>query len=75
MTTMRKIEIDETTAIVLERRAADRGLSVADLVAELTEYATEPADNAHYVIRYRLRDQEILILRVFHGKGSRTRVG
>jgi hypothetical protein len=41
---MRKIEIDETTAIVLERRAADRGLSVADLVAELTEYATEPAD-------------------------------
>lgn len=34
MNTMRKIEIDEATAIALERRAADRGVSVADLVAE-----------------------------------------
>jgi plasmid stabilization system protein ParE len=31
--------------------------------------------NAPYVIRYRLRDQEILVLRVFHGRESRTRVG
>ena len=38
---MRKIEVDETTAIVLERRAADRGLSVADLLAELA--AEDPA--------------------------------
>jgi predicted transcriptional regulator len=35
MTNRRKIEVDETTAIVLERRAADRGLSIADLLAEL----------------------------------------
>lgn len=38
---MRKIEVDEGTAVVLERRAADRGLSVADLLAEL---AAEPVD-------------------------------
>lgn len=41
---MRKIEVDEGTATVLERRAADRGLSVADLVAELAELAIEPID-------------------------------
>jgi predicted transcriptional regulator len=38
---MRKIEVDEATALVLERRAADRGLSVADLLAELA--AEDPA--------------------------------
>ena len=35
MANTRKIEVDEGTALVLERRAADRGLSVADLLAEL----------------------------------------
>jgi plasmid stabilization system protein ParE len=30
--------------------------------------------NAPYVIQYRVRDQEILILRVFHGREGRTRV-
>lgn len=30
--------------------------------------------NATYVIRYRLQDEEILILRVFHGKEARPRV-
>lgn len=39
MNTMRKIEVDEGTASALERQAADRGVSVADLVAEL---AAEP---------------------------------
>jgi hypothetical protein len=32
----RNIEVDETTAATLESRAAERGLSVADLVAEMT---------------------------------------
>ena len=41
MKVTRKIEIDEGTAQVLERRVADRGLSVADLVAELAEFAIE----------------------------------
>ncbi len=41
---MRKIEVDEGTAAVLERRAAECGLSVAELVAELAEFAAEPID-------------------------------
>jgi predicted transcriptional regulator len=32
----RNIEVDETTAATLESRAAERGLSVSDLVAEMT---------------------------------------
>jgi predicted transcriptional regulator len=44
MNTMRKIQIDEATAIALEQRAADRGVSVADLVAELAEHAVEPIE-------------------------------
>jgi len=42
MNTMRKIEVDESTASALERQAADRGVSVADLVAELAELAADP---------------------------------
>jgi predicted transcriptional regulator len=44
MDTMRKIEVDEGTAAALERQAADRGLSVADLVAELAEFAADPVE-------------------------------
>jgi predicted transcriptional regulator len=33
---MRKIEVDGATAETLEARAAERGLSVAELVAEMT---------------------------------------
>jgi hypothetical protein len=32
----RNIEVDEATASTLESRAAERGLSVADLIAEMT---------------------------------------
>jgi len=32
----RNIEVDETTASTLELRAAERGLSVSDLIAEMT---------------------------------------
>jgi predicted transcriptional regulator len=32
----RLIEIDETTAVTLDRRAAERGVSVSDLIAEMT---------------------------------------
>jgi hypothetical protein len=42
MNTMRKIEVDESTASALERQAANRGVSVADLVAELAGVAAEP---------------------------------
>jgi hypothetical protein len=35
----RLIEVDERTAITLEARAAERGLSVPDLVAEMTALA------------------------------------
>jgi hypothetical protein len=37
MTRTRKIEVDEHTADVLEARAQANGISVADLVADLTE--------------------------------------
>ena len=36
----RLIEVDERTAIALEERAAKRGLSVPDLVAEMASIAT-----------------------------------
>jgi hypothetical protein len=35
MTAMRAIEVDETTAAALEKSAAEQGVSVADLLAEL----------------------------------------
>jgi hypothetical protein len=38
----RTIEIDEDTATGLERRAAERGLSVSQLVAELVFLANQP---------------------------------
>jgi hypothetical protein len=38
----RLIEVDEQTAIALEARAAERGLSVPDLLAEITSLATSP---------------------------------
>ncbi|MBV8564277.1 MAG: hypothetical protein JO273_02355 [Methylobacteriaceae bacterium] len=34
--TKRTIEVDEATASVLESRAAERGMSVSDLLAEMT---------------------------------------
>jgi len=36
----RLIEVDEPTAVALETRAAERGLSVPELLAELTAVAT-----------------------------------
>jgi predicted transcriptional regulator len=41
--TVRKIEVDGLTAATLETRAAEQGISVADLVADLTRAALEPA--------------------------------
>jgi len=38
----RLIEVDERTAIALEARAAERGLSVPDLLAEMTSLAISP---------------------------------
>jgi len=38
----RLIEVDERTALALEARAAERGLSVPDLVAEMTALAASP---------------------------------
>jgi hypothetical protein len=40
--TTRLIEVDEKTASVLETRAAERGLSVPDLVADMTVLAASP---------------------------------
>lgn len=37
----RMIEVDETTAATLERRAAARGLSVASLIAEMAAFEGE----------------------------------
>jgi len=42
-TTRRKIEVDDATATALENRAAEQGLSVPELVAELAQDASEPA--------------------------------
>lgn len=36
----RLIEVDEWTALALETRAAEQGLSVPELIAEMTELAT-----------------------------------
>jgi hypothetical protein len=41
-TPKRLIEVDERTAVALEEKAAERGLSVPDLVAEMTALATLP---------------------------------
>jgi predicted transcriptional regulator len=38
----RLIEVDEQTAAVLEARAAERGLSVPELVAEMTAFPASP---------------------------------
>jgi hypothetical protein len=42
MGTHRKIEVDDVTAAVLENRAAEQGLSVSELVADLVHAAAEP---------------------------------
>ncbi len=39
---MRKIEVDEATASALSKRAAERGMSVAELLAELAILESEP---------------------------------
>jgi hypothetical protein len=39
---MQTIEVDETTAATLKARAAARGVSVSELVAELVSFANEP---------------------------------
>jgi hypothetical protein len=41
-TTKRKIEVDDATAAALERRAAEQGLSVAELLADLAQGASDP---------------------------------
>lgn len=41
---MRKIEVDAATADLLEARASRRGLSIADLLAELAGFGGEPPD-------------------------------
>jgi predicted transcriptional regulator len=38
------IEVDENTAAVLKERAAERGMSVPELVAELVTLAAGPTD-------------------------------
>ncbi len=38
----RLIEVDERTAIALEAKATERGLSVPDLLAEMTSFAISP---------------------------------
>jgi len=38
------IEIDEDTAMTLKRRAAEQGLSVPQLLAELVSHATGPVE-------------------------------
>jgi predicted transcriptional regulator len=42
MSTSVKIEVDEQTAEVLQSRAAELGVSVSELVAELATLETEP---------------------------------
>ena len=37
------IEVDDSTALVLEQRAAERGVTVPELVAELATLAVGPA--------------------------------
>ena len=38
------IEIDDRTATALERRAAERGVTVPELVAELATFAISPVE-------------------------------
>jgi predicted transcriptional regulator len=40
---LRKIEVDTETAATLEARAAERGLSVSELLAEMTALQERPA--------------------------------
>lgn len=40
----RNIEIDEATAIALEARAAEAGLSLSDLLAQMTSDLASPAE-------------------------------
>ena len=40
---VRKIEVDAETASMLEARAAERGLSVSELLAEMTALQERPA--------------------------------
>jgi predicted transcriptional regulator len=40
----RTIEVDDATAASLERRAAEAGLSVSDLLAEMVARHSEPAE-------------------------------
>ncbi|MBV9701530.1 MAG: hypothetical protein JO163_02260 [Methylobacteriaceae bacterium] len=42
--TKRTIEVDEATASVLESRAAERGMSVSDLLAEMTVFEGPRSD-------------------------------
>jgi hypothetical protein len=41
--TKRHIEVDESTASVLESRAAERGLSISELLAEMMSLDEKPA--------------------------------
>jgi len=41
------IEIDDSTALVLERRAAERGVTVPELVAELATMAVSSVAASH----------------------------
>jgi predicted DNA-binding ribbon-helix-helix protein len=43
---LRKIEVDAATADILERHAAERGVTVAKLVAELTDAEWHGVQNA-----------------------------
>jgi hypothetical protein len=40
--TKRSIEVDEATATMLESRAAERGMSVSEIVAEMTVLQSAP---------------------------------
>jgi Putative addiction module component len=42
VTTTRKIEVEEATAAALERRAAEQGVSVSDLLSDLAELFGTP---------------------------------
>lgn len=45
MTAMRAIEVDEATAAALEQSAAEQGVSVAQLLAELAAALSSPDDD------------------------------
>jgi predicted transcriptional regulator len=42
--TKRTIEVDNATATALENRAAEAGVSVSDLLAEIVAHHSEPAE-------------------------------